>query len=104
MFSKIMGTLLGDNAKPETNRPDTTVPRLVHWLPYRSYDPKTHLFYNSASRGFVLEATPMMGANERTSEILTQFLSEGIPTPGTLQFHGWMSPRVGTRLSQWYLP
>lgn len=40
MFSKIMGTLLGDNAKPETSRPDTTVPRLVHWLPYRSYDPK----------------------------------------------------------------
>jgi conjugal transfer ATP-binding protein TraC len=46
----------------------------------------------------------MMGANERTSEIMTQFLSEGVPTPGTLQFHGWMSPRVGERLSQWYLP
>lgn len=104
MFSKIMGAILGDNSKPEAGRPDTTVPRLVHWLPYRSYDPKTHLFYNSASRGFVLEATPMMGANERTSEIMTQFLSEGVPTPGTLQFHGWMSPRVGERLSQWYLP
>jgi conjugal transfer ATP-binding protein TraC len=103
-LDKMMGSLLGDNAKPETERPDTVVPRLVHWLPYRSYDPRTKIFYNSASRGFVLEAAPMIGADERSADILTQFLSEGIPSPGTLQFHGWMSPRVGARLSQWYLP
>jgi conjugal transfer ATP-binding protein TraC len=104
MLRNLLNSILGDDEKPETARPDTTVPRLVHWLPYRSFDPKTHLFYNSASRGFVLEASPMLGATEASAEILTQFLSEGIPTPGTLQFHGWMSPRVGDRLSQWYMP
>jgi conjugal transfer ATP-binding protein TraC len=104
MLRNLLNAVLGDDEKPETARPDTTVPRLVHWLPYRSFDPKTHLFYNSASRGFVLEASPMLGATEASAEILTQFLSEGIPTPGTLQFHGWMSPRVGDRLSQWYMP
>ena len=104
VLKDLMASLLGDSASPEAARPDTTVPRLVHWLPYRSFDPKTHLFYNSASRGFVLEAAPMIGASERSADILTQFLSEGIPTPGTLQFHGWMSPRVSERLSQWYLP
>jgi conjugal transfer ATP-binding protein TraC len=104
MLRNLLNSILGDSDKPETARPDTTVPRLVHWLPYRSFDPKTHLFYNSASRGFVLEASPMLGATEASAEILTQFLSEGIPTPGTLQFHGWMSPRVGDRLSQWYMP
>jgi conjugal transfer ATP-binding protein TraC len=49
--------------------------------------PKTGIFYNSASRGFVIEAAPLVGADERTGEILTQFLSEGIPAPGCLQFH-----------------
>ena len=72
---------------------------LAHWLPYRSYDPKTGIFYNSASRGFVIEAAPLVGADERTGEILAQFLSEGIPAPGCLQFHQWMSPRIGERLS-----
>src|SRR3546814_9389222 len=77
---------------------------LADLLPYRSHDPKTGIFYNSASRGFVVEASPLIGANERTGEILTQFLSEAIPTPGCLQFHQWMSPRIGERLSRWYLP
>lgn len=43
---------------------------LAHWLPYRSYDPKTGIFYNSASRGFVIEVSPLVGADERTGEIL----------------------------------
>ena len=103
-FADLLSTIVGDSAKPEASRPTTAVPRFVHWLPYRSYDPKTQIFFNSGSRGFVLEATPMLGASEQSAEILTQFLSEGIPTPGTLQFHGWMSPRVSERLSQWYLP
>ncbi|MCE3519668.1 conjugal transfer protein TraC, partial [Escherichia coli] len=104
VLRSILGGILGDDDKPDNARPATAVPRLVHWLPYRSFDPKTHIFYNSASRGFVVEAAPMIGASERSHEILTQFLSEGVPTPGTLQIHGWMSPRVGDRLSGWYLP
>ena len=103
-FKTLMSTLLGDTAKPDTARPSTAVPRLVHWLPYRSYDPKTQIFFNSASRGFVLEVSPMIGVSEAQADILTQFISEGIPTPGMLQFHGWMSPRVSEKLSQWYLP
>ena len=104
MVRNLLSSILGDTSKPDNARPDTAVPRLVHWLPYRSFDPKTHVFYNSASRGFVLEAAPMLGASEQSADILTQFLSEGIPTPGTLQFHGWMSPRVSEKLSQWYMP
>ncbi len=99
-----MSSVLGDTRRPETSRPPLGVPMLAHWLPYRSYDPKTGIFYNSASRGFVIEASPLIGADERTGEILTQFLSEAIPAPGCIQFHQWMSPRVGERLSRWYLP
>ena len=103
-LSGLLAMILGDNAKPEGGRPDTAVPRFVHWLPYRSFDPKTKIFYNSATRGFVLECTPMLGATEQSHEMLAQFLSEGIPTPGALQVHGWMSPRISELLSKWYLP
>ncbi len=102
--SWLQENFLGDSSRPDSAAPSTVVPRLSHWLPYRSYDPRTHIFYNSASRGFVLEAAPMLGANERTGEILTQFLSEGVPSPGSLQIHAWMSPRVSERLAAWYTP
>ena len=103
-FDDLLAGVFGDSKRPDTQRPDLAVPMLAHWLPYRSYDPKTGIFYNSASRGFVIEAAPLVGADERTGEILAQFLSEGIPAPGCLQFHQWMSPRIGERLSKWYLP
>ena len=104
VFQRVMAHILGDSDQPDADRPDLGVPMLAHWLPYRSYDPKTGIFYNSASRGFVLEVAPMVGADERTGEILSQFISEGIPTPGCLQFHQWMSPRVGEHLSKWNVP
>ena len=104
VFESLLAGILGDAKRPDAERPELGVPMLAHWLPYRSYDPKTGIFYNSASRGFVIEAAPLVGADERTGEILTQFLSEAIPAPGCLQFHQWMSPRIGERLSKWYLP
>jgi len=104
IFASLLSGVLGDADRPEEARPDIGVPMLAHWLPYRSYDAKTGIFYNSASRGFVIEVAPLVGADERTGEILTQFLSEAIPAPGCLQFHQWMSPRVGEQLSKWYLP
>ena len=103
-LDQLLASLMGDARHPDAQRPSLGVPMLAHWLPYRSYDPKTGIFYNSASRGFVIEAAPLVGADERTGEILTQFLSEAIPAPGCLQFHQWMSPRVSERLSRWYLP
>lgn len=104
LFESLLASILGDAKRPDADRPELGVPMLAHWLPYRSYDPKTGIFYNSASRGFVIETAPLVGADERTGEILSQFLSEAIPAPGCLQFHQWMSPRIGERLSRWYLP
>ncbi len=103
-FESLLSGILGDSRRPDVDRPKLGVPMLADWLPYRSYDAKTGIFYNSASRGFVVEAAPMIGADERTGAILSQFLSEAIPAPGCLQFHQWMSPRVSERLSRWYLP
>src|SRR3546814_12681491 len=95
LFERMVTGILGDTARPDTERPKLGVPMLADWLPYRSHDPKTGIFYNSASRGFVVEASPLIGANERTGEILTQFLSEAIPTPGCQIGRASCRERVG---------
>jgi conjugal transfer ATP-binding protein TraC len=77
---------------------------LAHWLPYRSFDPKTQLYYNNASRGFILEISPLVGADDRTSEIIAQFLSEGIPERTCVQIVQWQSPRVSGKIGMWYMP
>ncbi|WP_257558474.1 type IV secretion system protein TraC [Sphingobium sp. CFD-2] len=104
VLDRLMSSWLARTQRPEAERPALGVPMLAHWLPYRSYDAKSGIFYNSASRGFVLEMAPMVGADERSGEILAQFLSEAIPAPACLQIHQWMSPRVSELLSRWYVP
>jgi conjugal transfer ATP-binding protein TraC len=58
---------------------------LSDWLPYRVYDPASRLYFNARSKGFVLSVTPLIGADERTGEILGQFFSEGLPAGACLQ-------------------
>src|SRR3546814_18507872 len=70
-FESLLSGILGDSQRPDADRPELGVPMLADWLPYRSFDAKTGVFYNSASRGFVIEAAPLIGADERTGEILT---------------------------------
>ena len=52
---------------------------LSQWLPYRSFDRKTDIFFQTNSIAFALEVAPLMGADERTGEIIAQLLSENIP-------------------------
>ena len=52
---------------------------LAHWMPYRSFDAKKELFYNTDSIAWAIEVTPLLGADDQAGDILTQFLSEGIP-------------------------
>ena len=42
-------------------------------FPYRSYDKKAEIFYQTDSIAFALEIAPLIGADERTGEILAQF-------------------------------
>src|SRR3546814_2839214 len=75
LFERMVTGILGDTARPDTERPKLGVPMLADWLPYRSHDPKTGIFYNSASRGFVVEASPLIGANERSEEHTSELQS-----------------------------
>ena len=71
--------LLGDERAPDQGTPSHGVPMLAQWLPYRSFDRKTEIFHQTDSIAFALEVAPLVGADERTGEILAQFLSEGMP-------------------------
>jgi conjugal transfer ATP-binding protein TraC len=54
--------------------------------------------------GFILELAPMMGADERSGEILTQFLSDAVPAGCEIQLIHWQSPSVGERIADWVMP
>ncbi|MEP3145533.1 type IV secretion system protein TraC [Qipengyuania citrea] len=99
-----MSRLLGDQRAPDQGTPSHGVPMLAQWLPYRSFDRKTDIFYQTDSIGFALEVAPLVGADERTGEILAQFLSEGMPSASRLQILSFQSPRVGETIARYALP
>ncbi|HGJ5866603.1 TraC family protein, partial [Arsenophonus nasoniae] len=49
-------------------------PHLRDLLPYRDYDGDHQLFINQSSLGFLLEAQPLIGANEKLVESLEELV------------------------------
>ncbi|WP_066542669.1 type IV secretion system protein TraC [Sphingomonas sp. CCH18-B1] len=96
--------LFGDEHAPDEGTPGHGAPMLAQWLPYRSFDPKTEIFYQTDSIAFALEVAPLTGADERTGEILAQFLSEAMPPCSRLQILSFQSPRVGQTIARYALP
>ena len=103
-WESFLDLVFGESARPEADRPLLGAPMLANWLPYRSYDAKSGLFINTESLGFILELAPMMGADERSGEILTQFLSDAVPAGCEIQLIHWQSPSVGERIADWVMP
>ena len=102
-FASEFGALFfGGGVKPEPRRSTAHVSGLSEWLPYRSFDPKTQLYYNSASVGFVVEYSPFVGGDDQTQAILTQFLGD-VPALSQLQFINHMSPRVSHIFDQYFV-
>lgn len=96
--------LFGDAEREDPGRPATTLDMLSTFLPYRIFDPANGLYLNARSSGFILSAAPLVGADERTGDLLGQFLSEGLPAGAALQIIHWTSPRIGRILSPWFVP
>lgn len=104
LVSQMLSFLFGESAQPEGDRPVVGASMLSSWLPYRSYDQKSRMFINTASIGFVLEMSPMMGADEKSGELLTQFLSDAVPAGCEIQIVHWQSPSIGEMIADWVLP
>ncbi len=96
--------LFADTATPEKPRGHFGLDMLSDWLPYRVYDEGAKLYRNARSKGFILEVTPLIGADERTGEILGQFFSEGLPQGACLQLLNFGSPRIGSIIGPWFAP
>lgn len=69
-------------------------------LHFDSYQPETTLYFNKKSKGFVLEAYPLLGANEESINILTSLITDVLPLETDLQFILWASPKIGETLDQ----
>lgn len=65
------------------------------FLPYESFDSETSIFYNKKSIGFILEASPLVGANEEIVSILTSLITDVLPNNTDLQVILWGSPKIG---------
>lgn len=103
-IDRLASIITGEDATPDAPRPVIHLDTLSAWLPYRAYLPDEGLFINANSIGFIMEMPPLVGADERTADILGQFFQEGIPQGGHLQLLSWGSPRVARRIGQWFIP
>ena len=74
---------------------------LQRLLPYEQYDNTTELFFNTDSFGFLLEATPLSGANLTTMRMLNGLFDAGLPPGSTIQISLWASPRCQNYLRKW---
>ena len=101
---RLLAGLLGDAEQTEAGRPMLMLDMLSDWLPYRVYDPASRLYVNARSKGFVLGVTPLIGADERTGEILGAFFSEGLPAGACLQVLHLASPRISRIVAPWFAP
>ena len=104
IVDRLLTGLLGDAEHAEQGRPALMLDLLSDWLPYRVYDPASRLYFNARSKGFVLSVTPLIGADERTGEILGSFFSEGLPAGACLQVLHLASPRISRIVAPWFAP
>lgn len=102
--SRLLEGLLGDAEEVEAPRGGLLLDMLSDWLPYRVFDNRTRLYLNARSKGFILGVTPLIGADERTGEILGQFFSEGLPPGACLQVLHHASPRISRIVAPWFAP
>lgn len=101
---RVLAGLLGDAEHAEQARAPLMRDMLSDWLPYRVYDPASRLYLNARSKGFILSVTPLIGADERTGEILGAFFSEGLPPGACLQVLHLASPRISRIVGPWFAP
>ena len=84
----------GAPAKPEFNL-------ISDLLPYRSFDELRQIFINENSVGFMLEATPLIGATDNVIDTLSGMFSDALPEGCTIQFINFASPKVGPLFDAW---
>ena len=104
LYDTVAEGLFGDAERNEAARPVFALDMLSGFLPYRVFEPSQRLYLNARSTGFVLAVAPLVGADERTGDLLGQFFSEGLPPGACVQIVHWASPRIGRTIAPWFAP
>ena len=104
LYDTVAEGLFGDAERDEAARPVFALDMLSVFLPYRVFEPSQRLYLNARSTGFVLAVAPLVGADERTGDLLGQFFSEGLPPGACVQIVHWASPRIGRTIAPWFAP
>ena len=72
--------------------------KLCDLLPYDAYCPKTKLFYNQESVGFVIETAPLVGASAEMQKEVSNLFALSLPETSALQVMLWADPHIGDYL------
>lgn len=77
---------------------DLHYPQVSSLLPYRYYDADSGLYVNKGSIGFMLEAQPLIGANEHIVQVLDDLVKSKLPRQVPLSFHLVSTKVIGQQI------
>ena len=104
MLTHLLELITGDTASPEQRPQAGEVPMLASYLGYRAFSPTEQIFHLTRSKGFILELAPLIGADERISDILNSIFSDVLIPGCEFQLINYASPRIAEKLQEWALP
>lgn len=77
---------------------DLHYPQVSSLLPYRFYDAESGLYVNKGSVGFMLEARPLIGANEHIVQVLDDLIKTKLPRQVPISIHLVSSKVIGQQI------
>lgn len=75
---------------------------LLDFLAYRKYDPKTSIFENQKTLGFVLRVGHFSGIDEAAKTAIRSLITNDLPVDVTMQVINYASSRIGNLLDYWH--
>ena len=76
--------------------------KICDLFPYDAYDPKTKIFYNQESLGFVIETAPLIGASAEMQKEVSNLFALALPEESSLQVLLWADPHIGDQLDAYH--
>ena len=104
--SAVLESIKNKDKKPSkqviSNSQDAKEPSLLEFIAYSAFDPKSCVFENKTTQGFVMRVSHFTGINERSKSSLRNLVASGIPADCTVQVINYASPRIGDIVDYWY--
>jgi conjugal transfer ATP-binding protein TraC len=100
-FGRFLETITGDGHRPDRRAAARDVPMLSDHLGYRAYDRERKIYHLTDSRGFILELSPMVGADDKIGDILTSIFADQLEPGCEFQVINYASPRIAEKLQSW---